>query len=272
MARFFAINGMNPRASPGSKILRLRRRVLTQQGTHTAPTSVGDKDLFQVWKKSSLMPPFNLKFFADKLHRMQSTVFFVQIGAMDGKTHDPIYDLVRSYGWRGILVEPMKDHFEKLKRNYAGCEGLIFENLAISEHAGTNIMYRIPTQTVHDKKLPEWGLQASSFFPDRNALGWDDIKPHVIQETVTCLRLPDLLEKHHVQDVHVLQLDAEGYDYRILRQLDFTRFKPYVINLEIVNMTRSELGHCKQFLDKHQYLYSKTGYDLLAISLPLMGL
>ncbi|MDP2599232.1 MAG: FkbM family methyltransferase [Deltaproteobacteria bacterium] len=213
------------------------------------------------------MPAFNLNFFSDRLQSMQEEVFFIQIGAMDGKTQDPIYDLVRSRGWRGILVEPMKDHFEKLKENYAGCEGLIFENIAIAEHTGAGTMYRIPAQTVHDKKLPRWGLQASSFFPDRNALAWDGIRPHVIQETVDCLSLPDLLAKHHVKDVHVLQLDAEGYDYRILRQLDFKRFKPYIINLEIVNMTLSELGHCKQLLDKHQYLYSKTGYDLLAVSL-----
>lgn len=188
---------------------------------------------------------------------------------MDGKTHDPICDLVRFHGWRGILVEPMRDHFEKLQENYAGCEGLIFENAAIAECSGAGTMYRIPTQTVQEKKLPRWSLQAGSFFPDRNALAWDDIRPHVIQETVACLSLPDLLAKHHVKELHVLQLDAEGYDYRILRQLDFRRFRPCIINLEIVNMTRSELGHCKQLLDKHQYLYAKTGYDLLAVSLPI---
>ena len=37
------INGMHPRASPGPKILRLRRRVLTQQGASPKPTSVGDE-------------------------------------------------------------------------------------------------------------------------------------------------------------------------------------------------------------------------------------
>lgn len=215
------------------------------------------------------MPSFNLNFFAEELQKRQSDIFFIQIGAMDGKTHDPIFNLVQSFCWRGILVEPMKDHFEKLKENYAGCEGLIFENAAISESSGTGTMYRIPTQTVHDKKLPQWGLQASSFFSDRNALAFDDIKPHVIQETVTCLSLHDLLVKHDVKDIHVLQVDAEGYDYHILRQLDFKKFRPAIINLEIVNMTPSEIGNCKQLLDKHQYLYAKAGYDLLAVSLPI---
>lgn len=214
------------------------------------------------------MPSFNLPYFAKELKKIQDEIFFIQIGAMDGKTNDPIHELVKSQSWRGILVEPLKDHFETLKQNYADCAGLIFENVAIAEQSGTRKMYRIPTQTVHDGKLPRWGLEAGSFFSDRTALAWEEIKPHVVEETVTCLKLSDLISKHKVNRIDVLQLDAEGYDFQILRQFNFEKFRPHIIHLEIVNMTNAEIAHCKQLLDKHQYLYAKVGYNLLAVSLP----
>lgn len=213
------------------------------------------------------MPPFSLQYFAEKLYAEQEAIFFVQIGAMDGVSNDPIHDLVKAHGWRGILVEPMRDHFERLQQTYAGCPGLIFENAAIAEYTGAGTMYRIPTETMVEHNLPRWTLEASSFFMDRTALASESIKPHVTQEPVRCIRLNDLLVHHDVKSIDVLQLDAEGSDFKILRQLNFERFRPAIINMEIVNLPNSELAKCKQLLDKHRYLYSKTGYDLLAVAL-----
>lgn len=213
------------------------------------------------------MPAFSLAHFARQL---KGPVFFVQVGAMDGKTHDPIYELVRSFSWHGILVEPLKDHFEKLKENYIDCTGLIFENAAIADYTGIGTMYRIPTQAISESNLPRWGLEAGSLFRDRNALAWEEIKPYVIEEQVACLKLSDLLSKHDVKNIDVLQLDAEGFDWQILRQLNFTKFRPSIINIEIVNMSNAEYSQCRQLLDNHDYIYSKTGYDLLAVSAKLL--
>lgn len=214
------------------------------------------------------MPWFALPYFAEKMKREGKTPFFIQIGAMDGKTDDPIHNLVRAYGWHGLLVEPLRDHFERLQANYEGCKGLVFENCAIADETGERTMYRIPTALAREKGLPRWALQAGSLHPDRNALGWDEIRPLVVEEKVPCLTLPDLLEKHRITDFQVLQMDAEGYDYPILKQLDLDRFQPKIINLEVVNMTDQEFGLCRKLLDQHHYLYSKTGYDLLAIRTP----
>jgi FkbM family methyltransferase len=215
------------------------------------------------------MAHFNLHFFTEQLHKRKKDIFFVQIGAMDGKTFDPIYEFVQKYGWNGVLVEPLKDHFESLKQNYSNSEGLIFENVAITEESGTRKINRIPTKVVNDNDLPNWGLGASSFYTDRNALEWDEIKPHIVREEVDCLTLPELLNKHNITEIDVLQIDAEGYDYHILKQLDFDKFHPYIINLEIVNLPKSERNECRKLLDKYNYLHIKAGYNLLAVSLPV---
>jgi hypothetical protein len=104
--------------------------------------------------------------------------------------------------------------------------------------------------------------------PANRFMARPSLKPHVVKENVTCLTLSDLISKHGVKRVDVLQLDAEGYDYRILRQFNFEKFRPFIINFEIVNLRKGELAQCKQILEKHDYLYAKTGYDLLAVALP----
>src|SRR5580698_10060540 len=48
----------------------------------------------------------------------QPDIFFLQIGAHDGLTKDPIAPLVRQHHWRGLLVEPQKQVFAQLIKNY----------------------------------------------------------------------------------------------------------------------------------------------------------
>lgn len=71
--------------------------------------------------------------YLDKLDRvLDGKIYFCEIGAMDGKRHDDMYKYIQKYNWKGILVEPLRDMFEKLKINYSNKQGLIFENSAIS--------------------------------------------------------------------------------------------------------------------------------------------
>ena len=44
--------------------------------------------------------------------------FFLQIGAFDGESRDPLFQAVRKYGLNGVLVEPQKPTFERLCENY----------------------------------------------------------------------------------------------------------------------------------------------------------
>jgi hypothetical protein len=79
--------------------------------------------------------PSEQQLLSDIARRMDD-VFFVQIGANDGKTEDYLYDFVCRGGWRGILVEPVRPVFEKLQRNYRDVPDLTFENVAISDGDG----------------------------------------------------------------------------------------------------------------------------------------
>lgn len=213
------------------------------------------------------MPHFDLRHFLEAIgERMGEDAFILQVGAMDGKTFDPVHEFIERFRWRGLLVEPIREHFEKLVAAYSGQTGLSFANVAIAGHSGTVKMHRVPSERVAEGSVPRWGLGAASFYTDRNALGFDEVREFVVAEEVPCMTLPELLASYNVERIDVLQIDAEGFDYHVLKQLDFDRYRPKVINMEIVNIPKAERTAAKRMLDAAGYLYVKGGYDLLAVS------
>ena len=208
-----------------------------------------------------------------KLHSDVKDVFFIQIGAMDGVAFDPLRPHVTRNNWHGILVEPLVDCFEQLCANYSGMDNLTFENAAITEKKETRKLKRVPADTILSHGLPEWARGISSFYTDRNAIGglgcskeeYEKIRPCIIEEEVDCIPLETLLSRNNVTKIDLLQIDTEGYDFHILKQLDFTRYKPYVINMEFVLLPPDEQRDCLHLLARHGYKFEKSSeYDLVA--------
>lgn len=198
-----------------------------------------------------------------RAQRGQAT-FIVQIGAMDGRTHDPVYPFLMRHDWPALLVEPVADHFRCLQYTYASRPLVRLANVCIANHDGATPFYRIDPAAIAAGHIPRWGPGASSLYPDRTALGWDHIKPHVVCEPMPCVTLRTLLHDHGIAHFDVLQIDAEGHDFAILRQLDFSRHRPAIINLEIVNLPVVEQADCQTLLRGQGYDCEKTGYDLVA--------
>lgn len=218
------------------------------------------------------MPHFNLRHFVQKLSsRRKQDVFVLQIGAMDGQLFDPMHEFIIEHQWNGLLVEPIAEQFEKLQHTYRDQPQIRLANVAIAEKQGTATMHHLPSEVVVQQNIPKWGYGATSFYADRNALAFDEIKPHVQQIEVDTQTLTALLEEQQVNKIDILQIDTEGYDYHILKQLDFGRYHPLIINMEIVNLPKEESNAAKRLLDEQGYLHAKAGYDLLAISPKLLA-
>ncbi len=162
--------------------------------------------------------------YSQKLFKQLSPkpIFYIQIGANDGKSTDPIYE--HSVGWNGILVEPLPHIFEKLKANYADRKGkLIFENVAISDSKGSLTLFMPKV----DKETP-WVSKVASAKKESEMLVGSD----VTEVEVPCLSLDMLLQKHNVKNIDLLVVDVEGFEWKILENYSFT-VKPKVIYMEI---------------------------------------
>ena len=200
-------------------------------------------------------------------------LFFLQIGGMDGKRFDPIYAFVKHYQWQGIILEPVPDLFEALAANYAGSEGVVLVNAALTDSDGEHEVFRVRRQAVLDGVVPLWAEGISSFFPDRNALGGCGVSPdlhaalrrHMQGETVTCLTLRSLAERWPIPRIDLLQVDAEGCELQILRQVDWNVYRPNVIHLEHWALPAEERGELLGILGEQSYIMRMSEADVLAL-------
>jgi FkbM family methyltransferase len=195
------------------------------------------------------------------ISQQKKPVQFLQVGAMDGVSYDPIHPFIRNFAWHGVLVEPLPDMLERTRNNYKGCEGLAFENVAITEQVETKKLYRIAPEVIVKHKLPDW-LKGMSTFSDTKL---KDYQQYVTVEEVQCMPLMALIERNNLPCIDVFQIDTEGYDYTVFKQLDFSKFKPTIINLEIVNLNADELQALERDLMQQGYVFYRYEFDMIAM-------
>ena len=155
---------------------------------------------------------------------------FLQIGAMDGVSHDELNSYIQCFDWEGVLVEPLPDMFDKLISNYEQKYGLQFECSAITETDGETEIHRVPPGT---ENAPEWADGCSTLVPEKHI---DYLVPMMVKEKIKTMTLKTLVEKYHLQDVNFVQIDTEGYDFKIFMQMDGL-INPDLIKIEIAHIT-----------------------------------
>lgn len=184
-------------------------------------------------------------------------LFFVQIGAFDGQTGDPIHQYVKRYGWRGVLVEPQLRYFTQLRSTYAGVEGLDLRNVAVAERAERRTIYAVRGGVAG---LPDWAPQTASF--DRSQLERHGFTEDIIEEyEVDCLPFTDLLAD--VERVDLLQIDVEGFDAEIVHMFDFDTFCPRVVRFEHAHLTRAAHNRAVERLVGYGYQVALAGMDTI---------
>jgi FkbM family methyltransferase len=206
----------------------------------------------------------------------------LQIGAYIGDTaNDPLHRFIRhdvvpfaaSRGRRAILVEPVKEYFQKLQELYRGCESVALENVAIAETNEPRTIYRLSVDP-EAFGFPAWLSQLSSLKEERMGALWDRFESnaeyqafylkHRTTETVECSTLSALLSRHGVESLDLMQIDAEGYDYEIIKSIDFSKVRPRFINYESTLLGPNHAA-CRALLLGQRYRLLDHGADTLAI-------
>lgn len=220
---------------------------------------------------------FTRRFMENTFKKLNSLGYinFVQVGAMDGLLFDHLHHAIKEYRWDGILIEPLPDMFQRLKRNYEGCEGLIFENCAIAPDDRPRPMWRVPVEAVESGLVPPWAMGISSLYDDRNAIGGNlvsdadfaSIRKHLTTETVACSTFGQILSRHSFDTVDLVAIDAEGSDMAILRQVDFMALGTQVAIVEICNLPADEKRECLTTLYGNGFrcFVSEDRSDILAV-------
>lgn len=217
-----------------------------------------------------------LRYYARRKQQLQQRVFCFQVGANDGKINDPVHVYFRDYGWSGLLVEPLVDVFQnELKATYAGNPRVTLENVALAQTEGHLPFYRVAISK------SRWATGLSGFRRDSIQAHIDNgyIQRHAQQEGVAIpddpgklieviqvptIRMDQLLARHSITHFDVLCVDTEGFDFEILKLVDFERYKPEVILFESKNLADGDYAQAKDLLSRHGYFLHWDRGDTLA--------
>lgn len=178
---------------------------------------------------------------------------FVQVGSNDGVKCDPLTNYIKDYQWKGLLIEPVPQSFKELKATYRNCKRrLIFENVAIHNKKKSATMW------VHRKSTCLSSLK-------RNNGMLKNAKDRQIDEiTVRCCSLSYLLERHNMQDLEFLCIDAEGSDYNVLLSIDLALYRPDIIYYEHKHLGKSS-KKARNYLSVYGYKFEIFRKTVLAM-------
>ena len=166
--------------------------------------------------------------------------WLVDVGAHDGVEGSNSRGLILE-GWDALLVEPLPQASEALKRNSTGFPKLRFEQCACADYEGV-ATFHLGTDGP--------GGQSSSLCED------DVWKHNHVGEAITVdvKKITSLLDKHAVPSRFALLLvDAEGMDLEVLQGLDFSRYRPAVICSEVYEANPAKDERKAELLRSHRY-------------------
>lgn len=185
----------------------------------------------------------------------------VQIGSSDGFLGDPIYPLLaRNPGWTCLFVEPVPHVFAKLRALHGQDSRHKFENSAIND--GSRMTFHYLDPSVSEACGGGYAGQLGSFNRTHiiRHLGSAAL-PYIREVEIQGMTLSQLLGKHGIDRIDLLHVDAEGYDWQIVRQLDLNRFRPTVILFEHLHLAEDEHAEAQRTLGAH-YEMRDIGADM----------
>lgn len=163
----------------------------------------------------------------------KNNMTFIEVGAHDGRSNDPIAEYIIPFGWKGVLIEPIEKCFNILQETYKDTPNIACERAAI-----------FPGHDVVDMYIPK-NTQAASLNPKHSAFGGKAKKVIVPATTLDCI-----VEKYNLTNLDLLYIDAEGYDFVVLQTL--TKVRPRIIHYEHRHLGNQKT-ECEEYLKNKDY-------------------
>lgn len=207
-------------------------------------------------------PVTDINYLINQIFKSSDKVFFLQIGANDGVSGNSfLRQYILNNNWKGILVEPVPHNFKKLVINYESIPGLFFENVGIGSEVGVQPFYHF------SESSSSWHNELGSFKKEilykHNIANVDEI---IITVEVPVLTISSLLKKHGLRNVDIITIDTEGYDFEILKTIDYKAHKPSIILYEHRHLSQTDYKQSIKLLSQNNYsLYSEYGSDTIAV-------
>ena len=156
----------------------------------------------------------------------------VIIGAHNGSG---LEELILKQKNKVLLIEPVKYNLQSLKLRFENTDNIIIENIGISDERNQIQFYFVKESSV--KKLgKEWASGIGSFkkkhLLDHCRKRFQITENDIEEIDVEILVFDDLVKKYNINEIEYLFIDTEGYDYKIIKSIDFDKIKINKVKFE----------------------------------------
>lgn len=197
--------------------------------------------------------------------RGRNDIQFVQIGAYDGLAGDPIRPLLLENPlWLGVLVEPQRPAFESLVKNYSEHRAqLQFINGLVSDKKGrSEELFSIPEHEILAYGLPEWSRELASTDPSHIQKHFPGVQ--MISESPRAYSFGELADLLPESRVHMVAIDVEGAEKRLIESIDFERHSTEFLIFEHKHMGNSDYHSLSDLLRRSKFDLKQFGRDTIA--------
>lgn len=184
------------------------------------------------------------------LSKLGRGTVFVQVGANDGRSNDPIFRQVRWADWRGVAVEAVPNIFERLAQNYRKFPQVVAVCAAVGATSGDSLPFYYVDPKVGD---PFYADRVGSFRREHVLMHpIPDIERRIKTCMVVTITMDELI-KNYAPDVQLIHTDAEGYDEELIPTIDLARWPVHTILFETAHMSDVGRIRCESFLRSHRF-------------------
>jgi FkbM family methyltransferase len=154
--------------------------------------------------------------------------FFIEIGANDGFTQSNTYYFEKLRGWHGVLIEPIPSLYKQAVRRRV--HSRVF-NCACVPFGYTDTHVKMIYSNL--MSLVEGALHDPAAEASHIACGNTVQNVQSYEILVPARTLTSILDECKVSHIDLLSLDVEGYEVDVLRGLDFSRYPPQYMLVEV---------------------------------------
>lgn len=195
-------------------------------------------------------------------------VYLIQIGANDGLRYDPVRKLIQQYPCRALLAEPVPYIFEQLQANYASFPQVKLWQTAVADSNTNKVLpfycFQPKPPLPFNSDFSLWGS-----FEEAQISKFKSLVPHY-EELLACIEVPvteinELIASANFSRLDMLQIDAEGWDIRLMNILDLEHWQPSLIRFEHLHAPKNEVYALLEKLWQHEYSTYSIGLDTLVV-------
>ena len=187
---------------------------------------------------------------------------FVQIGANDGIRDDEFRRHVGKFA-RGLMIEPQPAAYARLAATYEGNPTIKTMRCAVAQRSGVMTMHAFKEATENNAQLDVFSSFDLALVQKVKAdYGF---KSPIESFEVPALTLGDALTEAGLERVDVMVIDVEGFDFEIVKMIDFDAMRPRVIQFEFINLDGPQLRDALRYISEKGYSVSLLRSEVIAV-------